>query len=500
MSVERGAIDVRSIRLVLCFFGIVSATWAQSASTSQISGTVHDLTGASIPAATVKVVQTDTGFMRSAVTSTDGAYLLPNLPIGPYRMEVTKEGFSTFVDRGIVLEVNTNPAINPTLKVGAISEQITVQAEALAVETHSTGVGQVIDHQEVVDLPLNAREPTQLILLAGVATTQGANAADLNTNKNFPTITISVAGGNANQIAFSLDGATANNPFNGLNQPLPFPDALQEFKVETSSVGAQAGQHAAASVTVATRSGTNATHGNFFEYNRYYVFNGRTATALVRDSLKQNQFGGTIGGAIIKNKLFYFAGAQVTIKRSNPADQQGFSMTPDMLAGNFQVIASTQCQPKQITLAAPFVKQHPSRVPDRSDRGQDCQASPHQPAQCLRPGQLRDRRQSAPVSDRGQGGLHAERQAQHVRALYAVEQLHSIVFRPGQPAVYGKHNRSEEQHSVRGDRGHLCVQPQRHRQFPYRDEPRRSEFACWPGHLCETIRRRSNSAAMLLLR
>ena len=346
---------MRSIQFVLCFLGIVSATWAQAASTSQISGTVHDLTGASIPGATVKVVQTDTGFMRSAVTSTDGAYLLPNLPIGPYRMEVTKEGFSTFVDRGIVLEVNTNPAINPTLKVGAISEQVTVQAEALAVETHSTGVGQVIDHQEVVDLPLNAREPTQLILLAGVATTQGAVANDLNSNKNFPTITISVAGGNANQIAFSLDGATANNPFNGLNQPLPFPDALQEFKVETSSVGAQTGQHASASVTVATRSGTNAMHGNFFEYNRNYLFNGRTATALVRDSLKQNQFGGTIGGAIVKNKLFYFAGAQVTIKRSNPADSQGFSMTPDMLAGNFQVIASTQCQTRQITLAAPFV-------------------------------------------------------------------------------------------------------------------------------------------------
>ena len=99
-------------------------------------------------------------------------------------------------------------------------------------------------------------------------------------------------------------------PFNGLNQPLPFPDALQEFKVETSSVGAQTGQHASASVTVATRSGTNSLHGNVFEYTRNYLFNGRSATALVRDSLKQNQFGGTIGGPIIKNRLFYFVGEQ----------------------------------------------------------------------------------------------------------------------------------------------------------------------------------------------
>src|SRR6185295_3222727 len=170
-------------------------------------------------------------------------------------------------------------------------------------------------------------------------------------NKNFPTITISVAGANSNQIAFSLDAATANEPFNGLNQPLPFPDALQEFKVETSSVGAQTGQHAAASVTVATRSGTNAFHGNVFEYIRNYEFNGRSAPLLVRDSLKQNQFGGTIGGPIIRNRLFFFVGEQTTIKRSNPGGAVGFSLTPAMLQGDFSVIASTQCQTRAITLA-----------------------------------------------------------------------------------------------------------------------------------------------------
>jgi len=331
-----------------------AALWAQSGS-SQISGTVHDASGGAIPGATVKATQTDTGFARTAVTASDGAYVLASLPIGPYRLEVTKEGFSTFVEPGIILEVNSNPSVSPTLKVGSVNETITVEAEGLAVETRSSGVGQVINHQEVVDLPLNAREPAQLILLVGGATNQGANASDLNTNKNYPTVAISVAGANANQIAFSLDGATANEPFNGLNQPLPFPDALQEFKVETSAVGAQTGQHSAASVTVATRSGTNAFHGNVFEYVRNYNFNGRTATALVRDSLKQNQFGGTFGGAIIKNKLFFFFGEQSTIKRSNPANNQGFSMTPAMLKGDFSVIASTQCQPKQIQLASPWV-------------------------------------------------------------------------------------------------------------------------------------------------
>ncbi len=335
--------------------GIALAARPQAVSTSQVSGTIQDSTGAAVAGAQVRMIQTDTGAVRTAVSGPDGAYLFPSLVIGPYRLEVSKEGFSNYVETGIVLNVNTNPAINVTLKVGAVNEQVMVQANALSVETHSTSVGQVIDHSEVVDLPLNAREPTQLILLAGVATTQGVVANDLNSNKNFPTITISVAGSNANQIAFTLDGGSANSPFNGLNQPLPFPDALQEFKVETSALGAQNGQHAGAAVTVATRSGTNEVHGNLFEYVRNYLFNGRSATALVRDSLKQNQFGGTIGGPILRNRLFYFAGAQGTIKKSNPANSQGYTMTPAMLQGDFRVIASTACQPKAITLTAPFV-------------------------------------------------------------------------------------------------------------------------------------------------
>jgi hypothetical protein len=352
---EGGAINVRSIRLFICFLAIALAAWAQGVSTSQVSGTVQDSSGAAIANAQIRMVQTDTGAVRAIVSGPDGAFLFASLVIGPYRLEVSKEGFATYIQNGIVLNVNTNPTINVVLKIGAVTEQVMVHAEALSVETHTTSVGQVIDHSEVVDLPLNAREPAQLILLTGVATTQGVVANDLNTNKNFPTITISVAGSNANQIAFTLDGGTANNPFNGLNQPLPFPDALQEFKVETSALGAQNGQHAGAAVTVATRSGSNEIHGNLFEYVRNYLFNGRSATALLRDSLKQNQFGGTIGGPILRNRLFFFAGAQGTVKKSNPADSQGFSMTPAMLAGDFRVIASTACQTKAITLAAPFV-------------------------------------------------------------------------------------------------------------------------------------------------
>jgi hypothetical protein len=146
---------VRSIRFFLCFLGLASAIWAQAVSTSQVSGTVQDATGAAIAGAQVKLTQIETAQVRTTITGPDGAYLVPNLVIGPYRLEVSKEGFGAHVQTGIVLNVNTNPTINATLKIGAVTEQVTVRSEVLSVETHSTGVGQVITHAEVVDLPLN---------------------------------------------------------------------------------------------------------------------------------------------------------------------------------------------------------------------------------------------------------------------------------------------------------------------------------------------------------
>jgi hypothetical protein len=289
---------------------------------------------------------------RTATTGGDGSYVLPNLPVGPYRLQVTKEGFNASIQSGIVLQVDTNPVINVTLKVGSVSEQVVVEASAAMVETHENGVGQVIDQQRVVDLPLNGREATDLIFLSGGATT--APAGDLNTNKNYPTTTIAVGGGLPNAISFVMDGASNNDPFNNLNLPFPFPDALQEFKVETSAIPAQYGQHAAAAVNVVTKNGTNELHGDVFEFFRNGDLNARDFFASSRDSLKRNQFGGTIGGPIRKDRLFFFAGYQGTIVRSDPPNTINTVPTQDMLNGNFTTFASAQCQGKNVTLPAPF--------------------------------------------------------------------------------------------------------------------------------------------------
>ena len=314
-----------------------------------------------MPGAQVTVTQTDTGVVRTAESDASGVYSLPSLPLGPYRMEVRKEGFTTYVQAGIVLQVDTAPTIDPVLKVGAVSESVQVEAAAAMVETHSTGVGQVVNSQDVVELPLNGREITQLITLAGASNTvqygfgQAPSVGNLVSSKNYPNeALVSVAGGMLNGTTYLLDGGTHNDVFNNLNLPLPFPDAVQEFKVETSSLPAEYGQHSAGAVNVVSKSGTNEFHGDAFEFVRNGDFNARDFFAPVSDNLKRNQFGGTLGGPIKKNKLFFFLGYQGTLIRSAPAAAPAVLPTPSELAGNFQNYES-QCFSTPKTLAAPFV-------------------------------------------------------------------------------------------------------------------------------------------------
>ena len=219
--------------------------YGQATSGVQISGVVTDSNGGVIAGARVKATQTDTGLVRSVTAESDGAYLLPSLPIGPYRLEVAADGFRTHVQTGIVLQVNTNPVVNVTLQVGSLTQEVEVTADATMVESQSNSVSQVIDQRRVVDLPLNGRQPTQLILLSGAAVT--APPSDMASSKNYPSsTTIAVAGGQANGTYYLLDGGDHNDAFGAINLPLPFPDALQEFSVQTNAIPANYGVRAGA--------------------------------------------------------------------------------------------------------------------------------------------------------------------------------------------------------------------------------------------------------------
>jgi len=319
------------------------ACFAQSTAVDQVSGTIQDSTGAFVAKATVKATQTDTGFTRTAISGSGGSYVLSNLPIGPYRIEVSAAGFKTTVQDGIVLQVNVNPAVNFTLQVGEVTQQVEVQATASMAETETAAIGQVINSQSVDDLPLNGRNPAQLVVLSGASVQINGYIG----SKNYPTSeTIAVAGGDTNGTEYLMDGGYHNDVFSAVNLPLPFPDILQEFSVQTSSIPASYGERAGGVVNVLTKSGTNAFHGDVFEFIRNGIINSKNYFATTVDKQKRNQFGVTGGGPIKRDKLFFFGGWQEEILRTAPPTTISFTPTQAELGGDFSAISKVIINPQ----------------------------------------------------------------------------------------------------------------------------------------------------------
>jgi hypothetical protein len=345
------------VSVVIAFLagGVASA---QVGSTAQISGTVRDESGGVLPGADVTAIQSETGIRRSVVTNASGSYVLPNLPVGPYRLEVALSGFRSFARTGIVLQVNANPVIDVTLPLGDLTETIAVEAAAPLIETRSPSIGAVIENERIEELPLNGRQATDLIVLAGAA----VQTDSASTRSMAGGVGIAVAGGQSFGVAYMLDGAMHNNPYDNLNLPLPFPDAMQEFRVETSSTTANNGMHSGASVNAVTKAGTNLLHGDLFEFWRNHRFNATdpfdqadpVTGERPGDGLNRNQYGGTIGGPIRQDRIFYFFGYQRTNFRSTPSDFESFVPTARMLQGDFSLFNSAACG-RPVTLRAPFV-------------------------------------------------------------------------------------------------------------------------------------------------
>jgi hypothetical protein len=331
--------------------------WAQA--TAELNGRVTDESGAVLPGVTVTVMQTATGLERTTVTDGTGTYLFTNLPPGPYRLEVTLQGFRSYVQTGLVLTVGATPTVNAVLGLGSLEETVTVEAAAPLVDVRSAGISSVVENEEILELPLQGRQVTDLLVLAG-ASVQTATS----TSRSAPGgVRISVGGGLETGVAYVLDGADHNNQQENINYALPFPDALQEFRVATSGLTAQNGVKSGASVNAVTKSGTNRFSGNAFEFTRHHKFNATDPFAALGpdgermdDGLKRNQFGGTLGGPIVQDKLFFFAGYQGTATRTTPSANIARVPTAQMLAGDFTTFASAQCQGgRQVNLRAPYV-------------------------------------------------------------------------------------------------------------------------------------------------
>ncbi|ADV82916.1 TonB-dependent receptor [Terriglobus saanensis SP1PR4] len=302
-----------ALTLVLLCVGMCAPLFAQTAGTASVQGTISDPTGAVIGNAAITLTLTETGTSRSTVSDSSGIFSLPNVPVGPYSLSVAATGFQGYTQRG-VLEVGNNLQVNAALTVGKSSDHVDVQAQGVALETETSSFKQVIDQARITELPLNGRQATQLILISGGAVT--APTGDIIGSKNyFSSTVIAVAGGQGNYNNYVLDGGNHVDSFTNVNLPYPFPDALREFSVESNSLPARNGLHPGALVNVVTNSGTNRWHGTVFEFLRNNIINSNNFFSTAKDTLKRNQFGGTLGGKILTDKMFFFVGYQGTRNR-----------------------------------------------------------------------------------------------------------------------------------------------------------------------------------------
>jgi hypothetical protein len=355
MMIKR-QIEVIGLVFALVLFGGVRLS-GQAVAGAQISGEVLDPSGAVVPNVEVRMTETETHYSRMAKTDAQGSYNIPDLPVGPYVLGATASGFKKYDQTGIVLQVGASVQVNVTLQVGEVSESVEVNSGVGGqVETVSNSISQVISQKQIVDLPLNGRQATQLILISGAS--EAAPASNMISSKNYPSsVAISVAGSQGNGTNYVLDGGDNNDSFSNVNLPFPFPDALQEFSVETSVLPARNGLHPGGMVNVVTKSGTNVLHGVLFEFLRNGDANARNYFALLPDTEHRNQFGGTVGGPILKNKLFFFAGYQGT-RTTLPLVTTAFVPTPAALTGNFSGLESAACQSKGVarTIIDPSTK------------------------------------------------------------------------------------------------------------------------------------------------
>ena len=323
--------------LLLTSAFLLSTPAGAQLTTGQLSGIVADTSGAALIGAEVTALQSQTGYKQTVKTGASGQYLFPSLPVGTYDITADMPGYSSHVQKGLVLAVGQAITNNIELKVGSVSDQVTVTADPLLVTTDSATVGQLIDQQSVSSMPLNGREVQQLVfLIPGATNVSSQNCGASCEGGTFPGEQYAkVNGGGSNGVSYLLDGVDFNDPYINANLPFPNPDAIQEFNVDTNNMSAAYGNATGGIVNVISKSGTDHIHGSAFEYLRNYALDASNYFATSPDPLKQNQFGGSIGGPILKNRLFYFGSYQGTRTSTTNNGQVQFVPTAAERAGDF---------------------------------------------------------------------------------------------------------------------------------------------------------------------
>ncbi len=305
----------------LCVAGMPMGAVAWASVGGSISGTVKDSSGRVVPSAGITVRETGTGLIYQTGTDSNGTYSFPVLPVGHYELEVDASGFGGYRRTGIVLDTNAALRFDATLEVGSVAESVTVTDNALHVETTSTQLGQVITGRQMAAVPLDGRSYTDLLSLqAGVApatsisssTVQDVGATVLEPSGTLNPGTISVNGQREFANFFSVNGSDAEEDVNAGTAIIPNLDSIAEFRIVTSNFDAEYGEFSGGQISVVTKSGGNEYHGSAFDFLRNTVLDARNYFSSTRGSFRQNQFGGTFGGPVRSDRVFFFVDYQGT--------------------------------------------------------------------------------------------------------------------------------------------------------------------------------------------
>jgi hypothetical protein len=331
--------------------------------TAKIVGTVTDQQGAVVPGVRIAVTNTATNVTNTTTSGKDGFYQILDLPIGTYHVSARHQGFRTAEATTTRLEINQSLRVDFHLEVGSVNEQVTVEGQGTGVETVNPTIGQSVTERPIVNMPLNGRDVLTLALLQPGVT-------DDNPDDTSATHGFNIAGGRTDSITYLLDGGINNDLIDNGAVLDPNPDAIAEFRILTSNYTAEYGRNGAGIISVVTKSGTNKLHGSAFDFVRNTDFDANAyfniQQGLPRNNLKRNQFGGTLGGPIVKDRLFFFASYQG--QRQVETDVEGLQtvFTPAELNGNFSQAANGSPDPNVAAFLAanPYFQSKPALAAD----------------------------------------------------------------------------------------------------------------------------------------
>jgi Carboxypeptidase regulatory-like domain len=322
-----------SVGCVAVVLSLSSSLHAQ-ATGGRILGRIADPSGAVLSGAKITATNDATGVVHDAVSNDSGDYVFPELPVGTYSLAFDLSGFKKSVRHGITLDVNQVITLNMTMQLGAAQEVVDVTSEAPLVETSSTQLGAVVNNRSVNELPLNARDTYQFLQLQpGVQSQLGSSGGTFYGSSDAGAV--SVNGGRGRSNNFSVNGGDANDAFVNLPTVQPTPDAIEEFRVISNTFDAEYGRNSGAVVNVITKSGTNQFHGDIYEYFRNTVLNAQGYFNTVKPQENQNQFGGTFGGPLRKDRTFFFVSYEGRRVRQGISGQTVFVPTPSERTGDF---------------------------------------------------------------------------------------------------------------------------------------------------------------------